>query len=177
MNFLAHVDALIIDTRENHGGSPGMVSFILSYLFAEPTHVNDMYERDSNRVQQYWTQSYVPGSRLDKVPVFLLTSRETFSGGEEFAYDLKNLKRATIIGETTGGGAHPVSGHRIDDHFVIGVPFGRPINPVSKTDWEGVGVEPDMKVPAAEALTRAEKLAADTLAAGKKMAANAAGSK
>jgi hypothetical protein len=172
MNFLGHVDALIIDTRENHGGSPSMVSFILSYLFAEPTHVNDMYERDSNRVQQYWTSPYVPGPRLDKVPVFLLTSKATFSGGEEFAYDLKNLKRATIIGETTGGGAHPVSGHRIDDHFAIGVPFGHPINPVSKTDWEGVGVEPDVKVPAAEALTRAEKLAADTLAAVKRVAAN-----
>jgi hypothetical protein len=177
MNFLAHVDALIIDTRENHGGSPSMVSFVLSYLFAEPTHVNDMFERDSNRVQQYWTLSFVPGDRLDKVPVFLLTSKETFSGGEEFAYDLKNLKRATIIGETTGGGAHPVSGHRIDDHFIIGVPFGRPINPVSKTDWEGVGVEPDVKVPAGAALMRAEKLAADTLAAVKKMAANTAASK
>ena len=177
MNFLAHVDALIIDTRENHGGSPSMVSFILSYLFAEPTHVNDMFERDSNRVQQYWTSPYVPGPRLDKVPVFLLTLKETFSGGEEFAYDLKNLKRATIIGEPTGGGAHPVSGHRIDDHFVIGVPFGRPINPVSKTDWEGVGVEPNVKVSAAEALTRAEKLAADTLAADKRVAANPTGPK
>lgn len=165
MNFLAHVDALIIDERENHGGSPEMVSFVLSYLFAVPTHVNDIWIRDSNATQQYWTLPYVPGPRLDKVPVFLLTSQQTFSGGEEFAYDLKNLKRAVLVGETTGGGAHPVSGRRIDDRFVLGVPFGRPINPVSKKDWEGVGVEPDVKVPAADALAKAQHLADDTVVA------------
>jgi hypothetical protein len=176
MGFLTHVDALIIDNRENRGGWPSMVAFILSYLFAGPTHVNDMWLRDSNSTQQYWTLPYVPGPRLAKVPVFLLTSRHTFSGGEEFAYDLKNLKRATLVGESTGGGAHPVSSHRIDDHFIIGVPFGRPINPVSKKDWEGIGVEPDVKVPAVDALTTAEKLASDTLAATRKVA-NASGSR
>ena len=89
----------------------------------------------------------------------MLTSKRSFSGAEEFTYNLKNLKRATIIGETTGGGAHPVSGHRIDDHFMIGVPFARAINPISKTNWEGTGVEPDVKVSAAEALEVAKKLA------------------
>jgi len=96
-------------------------------------------------------------------PVYVLTSHDTFSGGEEFCYNLKNLKRATLIGETTGGGAHPVSGHRIDDHFMIGVPFARAINPVSKTNWEGTGVEPDVKVAAADALTTAQKLVAERL--------------
>jgi C-terminal processing protease CtpA/Prc len=94
-----------------------------------------------------------------------LTSKQTFSGAEEFTYNLKNLKRATIIGETTGGGAHPVSGHRIDDHFMIGVPFAKAVNPISKTNWEGTGVEPDVKVPAADALATAQKLAAEKLAA------------
>jgi C-terminal processing protease CtpA/Prc len=93
--------------------------------------------------------------------VYVLTSKQTFSGAEEFSYDLKNLKRATIVGETTGGGAHPVSGERIDDHFLIGVPYARAINPISKTNWEGTGVEPDVKVAAAEALAVAEKLASE----------------
>jgi C-terminal processing protease CtpA/Prc len=102
---------------------------------------------------------------LDGKPAYVLTSNRTFSGGEEFTYDLKNLKRATIIGETTGGGAHPVAGHRIDDHFTIGVPFAKAINPISKTNWEGTGVEPDVKVPAADALTTAQKLVKEKLAA------------
>jgi C-terminal processing protease CtpA/Prc len=95
----------------------------------------------------------------------VLTSAQTFSGAEEFCYNLKNLKRATIVGETTGGGAHPVSGHRIDDHFMIGVPFAKAVNPISKTNWEGTGVEPDVKVAAGEALATAQKLAAEKPAA------------
>jgi len=106
---------------------------------------------------------YVPGKRLAAKPVFVLTAKRTFSGAEEFTYNLKNLKRATIIGETTGGGAHPVSGHRIDDHFTIGVPFARAVNPISKTNWEGTGVEPDVKVPADEALNVAKKMAAEQI--------------
>jgi C-terminal processing protease CtpA/Prc len=103
----------------------------------------------------------VPGKRLDGKPVYVLTSKDTFSGAEEFCYNLKNLKRATLVGETTGGGAHPVAGHRIDDHFMIGVPFARAINPVSKTNWEGTGVEPNVKVGASEALGVAIKLATE----------------
>jgi C-terminal processing protease CtpA/Prc len=95
--------------------------------------------------------------------VFVLTSKRIFSGAEEFSYNLKNLKRATIMGETTGGGAHPVSGHRIDDHFMIGVPFARAVNPISKMNWEGTGVEPDVKVPADEALDVAKKMAAEQI--------------
>jgi len=150
MNFLANVDAIIFDLRENGGGDPKMIAFLSTYLFSEPTH-------------QYWTLPYVPGKRLDAKPAYVLTSKRTFSGAEEFSYNLKNLKRATLIGEITGGGAHPVSGHRIDSHFMIGVPFARAINPISKTNWEGTGVEPDVKVPAADALATAQKLAAEKL--------------
>ena len=140
-----------------------MVALISSYLFAERTHLNDLWTRKGDVTDQYWTLQYVPGKRLDGKPAFVLTSKETFSGGEEFTYNLKTLKRATIIGETTGGGAHPVEGHRITDHFGIGVPFARAFNPVTHTKWEGTGVEPDVKVPAADALASAQKLAAEKL--------------
>jgi len=163
MNFLANVDAIIFDLRENGGGDPKMIAFLSTYLFSESTHLNDLWERKGDSTHQYWTLPYVPGKRMDGKPAYVLTSKQTFSGAEEFSYNLKNLKRATLIGETTGGGAHPVSGHRIDDHFMIGVPFARAINPISKTNWEGTGVEPDVKVPAADALATAQKLAAEKL--------------
>jgi len=164
MNFLAHTDALIFDLRENHGGDPNMVEFMVSYLFQQSTHINDLTNRHDNETHQYWTASWVPGPRFVDQPVYVLTSHQTFSGGEEFTFDLQTQKRATIVGETTGGGAHPVKGLPAGDHFSIGVPFGRPINPVTQGDWEGKGVEPDVKVKAADALATAEKLAADKLA-------------
>lgn len=164
MNFLANVDAIIFDLRENGGGDPKMIALLSTYVFSDATHLNDLWERKGDVTHQYWTLPYVPGKRLgDKPPAYVLTSKETFSGAEEFSYNLKNLKRATIIGETTGGGAHPVNGHRIDDHFIIGVPFARAINPISKANWEGTGVEPDVKVPAPDALATAQKLAAEKL--------------
>ena len=164
MNFVAHADALIFDLRENHGGNPDMVDFMVSYLFREPTHINDLTNRHDNETHQFWTLPWIPGPRFVDQPVYVLTSHQTFSGGEEFTFDLQTQKRATIVGETTGGGAHPMRGMPAGDHFTIGVPIGRPINPVTKGDWEGKGVEPDVKVSAADALTTAEKLAAEKLA-------------
>jgi hypothetical protein len=161
MNFLSHVDAIIFDLRDNGGGDPKMIALISTYLFNKPTHLNDLYNRKDDETTQYWTLPYVPGNRLPDAPAFVLTSKMTFSGAEEFSYNLKNLKRATLVGETTGGGAHPVSGHRIDDHFTIGVPFARAVNPVSKTNWEGTGVTPDVPVNSSEALDVAEKLATE----------------
>ena len=155
MNFVADSDALIIDLRDNHGGAAPMVQFVASYLFAEPTHLNDSYMRQEDATEEFWTLPYVPGRKFIGKPVFVLTSNRTFSGAEDFCYALKNLKRATLIGEPTGGGAHMVQVHRIDDHFSIVVPFARSISPITKTDWEGTGVEPDVKVPAEEALTEA----------------------
>lgn len=153
MSFLANTDALIFDLRQNGGGDPNMVSLISSYLFDKRTHLNDLYHRPTNKTEEFWTREDVPGKRYGGAkPVYVLTSHQTFSAGEEFTYNLKNLKRATIIGETTGGGAHPVNFHRIDGHFGIGVPFARAINPITKTNWEGTGVAPDIDAPAAQAL-------------------------
>ena len=159
MKKLNHSDAIIFDLRENHGGDPRMVALIASYLFDRPTHVNDIYDRRENTTQHFWTKSPVPGNNLANKRAYVLTSHSTFSGAEEFSYDLKMLKRATLIGETTGGGAHPARTHQIDDHFRIRVPGARPINPISKKDWEGTGVEPDIKVSADNALAAALKQA------------------
>ena len=165
---LGDVDALVFDLRENGGGEPAMVAFVSSYLFAKRTHLNDLFDRKANKTTQYWTKPEVPGRKFAKQPVYVLTSSKTFSGAEEFTYNLKNLKRATIIGETTGGGAHPTTGQRVDDHFMIGVPFARAINPITRTNWEGTGVTPDVAVPAAAALDTARQLAAEQLAKQKR---------
>ena len=159
MNFVAGTRALIIDMRENGGGSPGMVAFVSSYLFDRRTHLNDLWTRRTGETKEFWTSDSVSGRRFGGTkPIYVLTSARTFSGAEEFTYNLKNLKRATIVGETTGGGAHPVAGHRIDEHFMIGVPFARAINPITHTNWEGVGVKPDISVPANDAMATAQKL-------------------
>ncbi len=159
MTFLAGTRAMIIDLRQNGGGQPKMVALVTSYLFDKRTHINDLWTRQTNKTEEFWTSDSVAGRRFGGTkPVFVLTSARTFSGAEEFTNNLKVLKRATIVGETTGGGAHPVRGRRIDDHFMIGVPFARAINPITKTNWEGVGVEPDVKVPAGDALKTALNL-------------------
>lgn len=155
MRFVQNSDALIIDVRRNGGGSPSMVAYICSFLLNGGVHLNDLYFRPSDETQQFWTLPAMPVERYLSKPVFVLTSSRTFSGAEEFTYNLKNLKRATIVGETTGGGAHPGGAERIGDHFSAFVPVGRAISPITKTNWEGTGVEPDLKVKADDALKTA----------------------
>lgn len=157
MNFVANTDALIFDLRQNGGGSPEMVALISSYLFGDkPIHLNSFFRREGNKTEEFWTKpASVIGKRFEGKDIYVLTSNRTFSAGEEFTYNLKNLKRATIIGETTGGGAHPGGMYRISENFGMFVPTGRAINPISKTNWEGTGVEPDVKVPKEQALKTA----------------------
>jgi hypothetical protein len=159
MNLLAHTSALIVDLRRNDGGEPEMIALLTTYLFDELTHLNSFYWREGDRTQQFWTLPYVPGRRYVGKPVYVLTSSQTFSGAEEFAYNLQNLKRATIIGEVTGGAAHPVDGYPITAHIHLMIPVGRAINPISQTNWEGIGVTPDIQAPEQQALDIAQRLA------------------
>lgn len=166
MSLLEGSDALIIDLRRNGGGDPETVQLLCSYLFDKesPVHLNSLYFRPADETTEYWTQpDTVQGEGFAQTPVWVLTSRSTFSAAEEFSYNLKTRKRATIVGETTGGGAHPVDGFRVGE-FVAMIPVGRAINPLTGTNWEGTGVEPDVKVQAEEALEVALNLAMETLA-------------
>ncbi|MCC8246047.1 S41 family peptidase [Saccharothrix luteola] len=149
-------EALVLDLRDNTGGDPETVAFACSYLLDEATHLNTMHGRDGEVFRQFWSQTHVPGRRFGGTkPVYVLTSGKTFSGAEELAYDLQQLGRATVIGERTGGGAHPRRGYTVHPHLELTVPTARAVNPVSGTNWELVGVEPDIAVPAANALDRA----------------------
>jgi Peptidase family S41/N-terminal domain of Peptidase_S41 in eukaryotic IRBP len=152
MELVAGTYALILDLRHNGGGSPEGVLFWCSYLLEEkPTHLNDIYHADTGETRQFWALPYVPGTRYVDRPVYVLTSSRTFSGGEEFCYNLQALGRAELIGETTGGGAHPTRGFPVSRAVMIGIPFARSINPVTGTNWQGTGVIPDVTVPEAEA--------------------------
>jgi peptidase S41-like protein len=160
MASLNHADAIIFDLRDNRGGYSSMVSQIAAYLFDHPEY---MYDPRESPTQQSWTLSPVAGNRLADKPIYVLTSHSTVSAAEQFSFDLKMLKRVTLVGETTRGSAHAGVFHRIDDHFGMGIPETKVINPFSKTDWEGIGVEPDVKVNPAQALETAEKLAESRL--------------
>jgi hypothetical protein len=154
MAFLSSTDALILDVRQNDGGDPDTIAFLCSYLFKEGSrvHLNDLHYRAKNEIRQLWTQPTVAGPRHAGKPIYVLTSARTFSGGEELAYDLQAQRRATVVGETTGGGANPGGAVALANGFVAFVPMGQAINPITKKNWEGVGVKPDLAVPAAQAL-------------------------
>ncbi len=156
MNFLGYTDALIIDLTENGGGSPSLIQTIMAYLLDGSTHLNSFYIRDGDSLQQFWSAPYVPGPKMVDTGLYVLTSSHTFSAAEEFAYNVKNLERGTIVGETTGGGAHPVTSYLFPSlNMGMRVSFGRAINPVSGTNWEGTGVAPDIEVPADQAFDAA----------------------
>jgi len=167
LEFLKNSDALIFDLRRNGGGDPNMIVLLLSHLYAgeDRVHVNDFYQRRGDRTEEYWTTTTVPGPRFDGKDVYVLTSRRTGSAAEEFAYDIKHLKRGTLIGEVTAGGANPGGLFRLNDHFAAFIATGRAINPITKTNWEGVGVEPDVKTSADEALKTAHVMALEKLQA------------
>jgi len=169
MTQLADSAALIIDLRRNGGGDPTMVALIAGYLFEKRTHLNDLYWREGQRIEEFWTDENVAGPQYGiKKAIYVLTSKLTFSAAEEFAYDLKALKRATIIGEITGGGANPGGDRRLSANFSAFIPNGRAINPITKSNWEGTGVVPDVLVPSSNALLVAQTVALKALSQGEK---------
>ena len=152
MELVSGTYALIIDLRQNGGGSPDGVAFWCSYLLPEePVHLNDIFHADTGEIRQFWSLPYLPGSRYPDRPVYVLISSRTFSGGEEFCYNLQALGRAELIGETTSGGAHPTRPFPISAAVSIAVPFARSINPITGTNWQGTGVIPDTPALADEA--------------------------
>jgi len=156
MGFVTHCDALIFDLRQNRGGNPSMVQLLTSYLFdPEPRHINTFYRRPTDDYQQFWTLPHVPGKRLPHVPTYVLTSHATGSAAEEFAYNLKHMARATVVGEPTVGAAHPAMVETVQECFQVRLPYGRPINPITKGNWEATGVEPHIAVPQEDALKTA----------------------
>ncbi|HET8732821.1 MAG TPA: S41 family peptidase [Anaeromyxobacteraceae bacterium] len=163
--FLADAEALILDLRQNMGGDPAAAALLVSYLLPAPSVlVNRVRNRDGTEAQ-FWSSPSLPGPRVLDRPVWVLTSRETPSAAEEVAYDLQALKRATVVGEVTWGGANPAADHRVGERFVLAVPFGQAVNPVTGKNWEGTGVAPDVAVPAAEAPRRARQEALRALLA------------
>ena len=163
MNLLSNANAIIIDLRKNGGGNPSMIQLLSSYFLEDYTHLNSFENRGEDSLQQFWTLPYVPGRSMYETDLYVLTSRRTISGAEEFTYNMKNLERATVIGETTGGGAHP-GGFQIATHdFLVWVPTGRAVNPITKTNWEGKGIEPHISLPQEDALDKAHAMALEKL--------------
>jgi C-terminal processing protease CtpA/Prc len=152
MNFVGNADAVIFDMRNNGGGSPDMVRYVSSWFFSAATHLNSLYVRDGDQTIEFWTIEEIPGEKRPDVPLFVLTSERTFSGAEEFTYNMLTQGRATVIGEVSGGGANPGGTVWIDDQFEIFIPQGAAINPITGTNWEGVGVTPDVQATAEQAL-------------------------
>ncbi|MEU9182608.1 S41 family peptidase [Streptomyces sp. NPDC048550] len=165
LTLASRAQALIVDLRANRGGDPDTVAFVCSYLLDERTHLNTMYWRGGERSEQSWSLPHVPGARFGgSKPLYVLSSGSTFSAAEELAYDLQQLGRAVVVGERTRGGAHPCQGWTVHPHLEATVPVGRAINPVSRTNWEGVGVQPDVPCAPGDSLDRAHALALVRLA-------------
>jgi hypothetical protein len=164
MNLVANTDALIFDLRQSLGGFSATVALITSYLLNERTLLNTFYSREDDSTEQSWSLDWLPGKRFGGTkPVYVLTSKGSISAAEEFAYNLKHLKRATIVGETTTGAANPGAFVKLTPLFTLFITNARSINAVTKTNWEGVGVEPDVKVAAQDALRKAQLLALEKI--------------
>lgn len=171
MKFLADTDAMIVDLRNNGGGHPAGVQLFCSYFFGEkPVHLNSIYFRDGDKgeTREFWTLEKLDGPRYLDKPLYILTSKRTGSGAEECAYNFQQLKRGTIVGSSTWGGANPGGVARLSDHFSCFIPSGRAINPYTKTNWEGAGVQPDVDVDPGKALKQAQLLALKELIAKEK---------
>ena len=163
MKFLSNTDAIIIDLREN-GGGDNLIDFLSSYFYSsEKVLLSSCYLRESDTTEHSWTLPYVPGRRMPCVDLYILVSSKTFSAAEDFTYSLQQLKRATIVGEKTKGGAHPIDVLIVKGSILLQISIGNSINPITKTNWEKVGITPDIEIPAEDALHTAYLLALKNL--------------
>ena len=159
MKLMSKTDAIIIDLTKNGGGSPAMVQYLCSYFFNQKLHLNSLYWREGNRTDEFWTLDNVDGIKMPDVPLVVMTSNRTFSGAEEFSYNMQTQKRATLVGQTTGGGANPGGGFNINENLTVFIPTGKAINPITKTNWEGVGVIPEIITDVDSTFNKAYELA------------------
>jgi hypothetical protein len=159
MKLMARCDAVIIDLSKNGGGDPNMVQYLCSFFFDKKVHLNSLYFRQGDRTTEFWTLEEVSGDKMPDVPLFVITSSKTFSGAEEFSYNMQTQKRATLVGQTSGGGANPGGTMGINDNLSVFIPGGMAINPITKTNWEGVGVIPEIKTTPEEAVDKTYELA------------------
>ncbi|MEM6377628.1 MAG: S41 family peptidase, partial [Bacteroidota bacterium] len=166
MTQLKEADALIVDLRSNGGGSPRTVQYLCSYFFDEHKLLSSLYSRYDDHTEEYWAVE-VKGQKRPDIPIFVLTSSRTFSGAEDFAYTMQGHGKATIIGEVTRGGAHPTRAHNLKGGFRVRIPFARSIHPITQSNWEGVGVQPDVQVSREAALEKAKELAMEAAEAYK----------
>lgn len=156
-------DAVIFDLRKNGGGSAVMIQFISTHFFENKTHLNSFYNRKTGELTEFWTFDEIDVNKRPNVPIYVLTSGFTFSAAEEFAYNLQNLNRATIVGESTGGGANPIHFFDLGNGFRASIPISKAVNPISKTNWEGEGVQPDVVIDSDKALDKAYQMALDLI--------------
>lgn len=150
MAMLAHTDAMILDLRANRGGGDLFVVLASYFLPPQPQHLSTLEYPRRNESIQIWSLPSVAGPRYLDRPVYVLISRQTFSAGEAFAYNLQAAGRIKVVGERTRGGADPNMVTSVDPHFSLSIPIGRTVHPVTKTSWEGVGVTPDVPTATAD---------------------------
>ncbi|MGM5470520.1 S41 family peptidase [Flavobacteriaceae bacterium LMO-SS05] len=161
MKLMSKTDAIIIDLSKNGGGSPFMVQYLCSYFFDQKLHLNSLYWREGNKTDEFWTLDEVGGPKMPDVPLIIMTSSRTFSGAEEFSYNMQTQKRATLVGQTTGGGANPGGSMGINNNLSVFIPSGKAINPITKTNWEGVGVIPEVETTEDGTFDKAYEIAQD----------------
>ncbi|HEY6469257.1 MAG TPA: S41 family peptidase [Candidatus Dormibacteraeota bacterium] len=167
MRLVQHTNGLILDLRPTLGGAPDGVALLASFFFSDgEVQLSDIIEGPNGPARQFWTSGYLSGPRYLDRPVYVLVSGKTFSGGEALAYDLQALGRVTVVGEVTRGGAHPSTVVSLGDNVELRLPIARSVSPITGTNWEGVGVTPDVAVAADAALQTAHMAILDQLLAG-----------
>jgi hypothetical protein len=159
MNFVSNTNSLIIDLRENRGGDNGMLLQFCSYFLNSKTNIYQTYFRNKGKNVENWTQTKVKGQKYFNKDIYFLTSGKTFSAAEGLAFILQNYKLAKVVGEQTGGAANPIEPFIIDNKYLLLIPVGKITTTSTKTNWEQIGITPDEKIKAENALTKAHILA------------------